>query len=36
MHPMDYDAAGKLIVDPAILTIDTFKNTGLAVATFIS
>jgi hypothetical protein len=35
-YPMDYDAAGKLIVDPAILTIDTFKNAGLAVATFIS
>ena len=34
-YPMDYDAAGKLIVDPAILTIDTFKNAGLAVATFI-
>ena len=34
-YPMDYDAAGKLIVDPAILTIDTFKNAGLAVTTFI-
>ena len=35
-YPMDYDTAGKLIVDPAILTIDTFKNAGLAVGTFIS
>ena len=33
-YPMDYDAAGKLIVDPAILTLDTFKNSGLAIGTF--
>ena len=35
-YPMDYDAAGKLIVDPAILMLDTFRNAGLAIATFIS
>ena len=35
-YPLDYDAVGKLIVDPAILTVDTFRNAGLAVATFIS
>ena len=34
-YPMDYDSAGKLIVDPAILTIDTFRCAGSAVATFI-
>ena len=32
-YPMDYDAAGRLIVDPAVLTIDTFKNAGLAIGT---
>ena len=35
-YPLDYDAAGKLIVDPALLTLDTFRNAGLAIATFIS
>ena len=35
-YPMDYDAAGKLIVDPAILTLDTFKNAGMAVGIFLS
>lgn len=34
-YPMDYDAAGKLIVDPAKLMLDTIKNSGLAIATFI-
>ena len=34
-YPMDYDAAGKLIVDPAILTVDTFKNAGLAIGAFV-
>lgn len=34
-YPMDYDAAGKLIVNPAILTIDTFENAGLAIGTFV-
>lgn len=33
---MDYDSAGKLLVDPAILMLDTFRNAGLAIATFIS
>lgn len=35
-YPLDYDAAGKLIVDPAILTIDTFKYAGFAVGIFFS
>ena len=35
-YPMDYDAAGKLIVDPAILTLDTFRNAGSAIAIFLS
>ena len=35
-YPMDYDAAGKLLVDPAKLMLDTFRNAGLAIATFIS
>ena len=33
-YPMDYDSAGHLIVDPAILMLDTFRNAGLAIATF--
>ena len=35
-YPMDYDAAGKLLVDPAILTLDTFRNAGAAIAIFLS
>ena len=35
-YPMDYDAAGKLIVDPVIMTIDTFKSAGLGVGLFLS
>ena len=35
-YPLDYDAAGKLIVDPVILTIDTFKYAGFAVGIFFS
>ena len=35
-YPLDYDAAGKLLVDPAKLTLDTFGNAGLAVGTFLS
>ena len=35
-YPLDYDTAGKLIVDPAILTLDTFANAGSAVGTFLS
>ena len=34
-YPMDYDAAGKLIVDPAKLILDTFNFAGLAIGTFI-
>ena len=34
-YPLDYDAAGKLIVDPAILTLDTFRNAGTAIGAFI-
>ena len=35
-YPLDYDAAGKLIVDPAVLTLDTFRNAGTAVGAFLS
>ena len=35
-YPMDYDAAGRIIVDPAVLVLDTFGNAGLAIAAFIS
>lgn len=35
-YPLDYDSAGKLIVDPAIMAIDTFKYSGLAVGVFLS
>ncbi len=35
-YPMDYDSAGQLIVNPAILMLDTFRNAGLAIATFVS
>ena len=34
-YPMDYDAAGKLLVDPAKLIVDTFQCAGLAIGTFI-
>ena len=34
-YPMDYDAAGQLIVNPAKLTLDTFGNSGLAIGTLI-
>ena len=32
---MDYDAAGKLIADPANLVVDTFEFTGFAVGIFL-
>lgn len=35
-YPLDYDAAGKLLVDPAKLTFDTFKYAGFAVGIFLS
>lgn len=34
-YPMDYDTAGKLIVDPAKMMQDTFYSAGMAIATFI-
>ncbi|WP_461463636.1 phosphatase PAP2 family protein [Methanobrevibacter sp.] len=34
-YPLDYDAAGKLIVDPAKLKLDTFRNTGTAIGIFL-
>ena len=34
-YPMDYDALGNLIVDPMIMTIDTFKSVGMAIGVFI-
>ncbi len=30
-YPMDYDAAGKLLVDPADMVVDCFKVAGMAV-----
>ena len=35
-YPLDYDTAGKLIVDPAIMAIDTFEYAGLAVGVFLT
>ena len=35
-YPMDYDSAGRLIVDPAIMAIDTFEYAGLAVGVFLT
>lgn len=35
-YPLDYDAAGRLIVDPAILTLDSFANAGTAIGFFIA
>lgn len=35
-YPLDYNSAGKLIVDPAIMTIDTYKYVGLGVGVFLS
>ena len=35
-YPTDYDSAGKLIVDPAKMAIDTYKNCGFSIAVFIS
>lgn len=35
-YPLDYDAAGKLIVDPAIMTLDTYKGAGAAIGIFLS
>ncbi len=35
-YPMDYDSAGHLIVDPAIMVIDTFRDAGFAIGVFLS
>lgn len=35
-YPMDYDADGKLIVDPARMAIDTYKSCGFSLAVIIS
>ena len=35
-YPMDYDAAGKLIVDPAKMAVDTYKGCGFSLAVMIS
>lgn len=35
-YPMDYDSAGKLIVDPAVMTLGAFYNGGLISAILIS
>ncbi len=33
-YPMDYDSAGRLIVDPAIMAIDTIRDSGLPITVF--
>lgn len=35
-YPLDYDADGNLIVDPAKMAIDTYKGCGFFLATIIS
>ena len=35
-YPMDYDSDGKLIVDPAKMVIDTYKNCGFFLAVLVS
>ncbi|WP_292793888.1 phosphatase PAP2 family protein [Methanobrevibacter sp.] len=35
-YPMDYDAAGKLIVDPAEMMLDAFKDAGLGIGISLS
>ncbi len=34
-YPMDYDEAGKLIVDPAKMAADSYKNAGMALGFFL-
>ncbi len=34
-YPMDYDAAGALIVDPAKMAADSYKNAGMALGFFL-
>lgn len=35
-YPMDFDAAGQLIVDPAKMAIDTYKGCGFSMAVLLS
>ena len=35
-YPMDYDAAGKLIVDPAKMALESFKNAGFSIGILLS
>lgn len=35
-YPMDYDAAGKLIVDPAKMALETFKDAGFSIGLLVS
>lgn len=35
-YPMDYDAAGKLIVDPVKMAVDTYKDVGFCLGILIS
>lgn len=35
-YPMDYDSAGKLIVDPSKMALDSYKNTGFTVGVLLS
>lgn len=34
-YPMDYDEAGMLIVDPAKMAADSYKNAGVALGFFL-
>ena len=35
-YPMDYDSAGKLIVDPAKMALESFKNAGFSIGILLS
>ena len=35
-YPMDYDSAGKLIVDPATMAMDTYKGCGFSIGVLVS
>ena len=35
-YPMDYDSAGKLIVDPTKMALDSFKNAGFSIGILLS
>ena len=35
-YPMDYNSAGKLIVDPSKMMLDAYKNAGFIIGTLVS